>query len=53
MAYGVIAGVFCYLLLNGIPFVLRKISGDRLLPSDYELREEWIMPPGGIAPVWV
>jgi len=53
MAYGVIAGILCYLLLNGIPFVLRKVSGDKLLPLDYELKEKWVIPPGGITPVWV
>jgi len=53
VAYGVIAGVFCHLLLNGIPLVLRKLSRDRLLPTDYEVKEHWAIPPGGIVPIWV
>ena len=53
MAYGIIAGILSFLLLNGIPFVLRKISGGKLLPLHYELKEKWVMPPGGIAPIWV
>jgi AGZA family xanthine/uracil permease-like MFS transporter len=52
IAYGVIAGVLCYLLLNGIPFILRKISRDRLLPMDYEVKE-WAISPGDIVPIWV
>lgn len=53
VAYGVIAGVLCHLLLNGIPFILRKLSRDRLLPMDYEVKEKWATPPGGILPIWV
>ena len=50
MAYGVVGGVLCYLLLNGIPFI---ISRDRILPVDYEFREEWAIPPGSMAPTWL
>ena len=53
IAYGVIAGVLSYLLINGIPYILRKISKDRIVPPDYHLAEEWVVPPGGIVPHWM
>ena len=42
-----------YMLLNGIPLALKKISGGRIVPSDSESAEEWVIPPGGIIPPWV
>jgi len=41
------------MLLNGIPLVLKKITGGRLVPPDYDAAEEWVIPPGGITPIWV
>ncbi|KAL9708878.1 hypothetical protein Ac2012v2_008033 [Leucoagaricus gongylophorus] len=53
IAYGVIAGVISYMMLNGIPFFLRKISKGRIVPHDYESSERWVIPPGSILPLWV
>jgi len=53
IAYGVIAGIFSYILLNGVPWVLRKVTGDRLVPRNYENAEKWVVPPGGLIPVWM
>ncbi|KAH8109093.1 permease family-domain-containing protein [Phellopilus nigrolimitatus] len=53
IAYGVIAGIISYILLNGIPFLLRKLTGDRLVPHLYDLGEQWSVPPGGFAPLWM
>ncbi|KAF8180856.1 purine transporter [Pholiota molesta] len=53
IAYGVIAGILSYMLLNGIPLVLKKISGGRIVPPEYEKAEPWVIPPGGIVPRWV
>jgi AGZA family xanthine/uracil permease-like MFS transporter len=53
IAYGVIAGLISYMILNGVPFILRKISKGRIVPSDYDLAEEWVIPPGGIIPHWI
>jgi len=53
IAYGVITGIISYVILNGIPLGLKKISGGRILPPNYEASEEWIIPPGGIIPVWI
>jgi AGZA family xanthine/uracil permease-like MFS transporter len=53
IAYGVIAGVISYILLNGTAMLLNKISGGRIVPPNYETSEEWVIPPGGIIPYWM
>ena len=53
IAYGVIAGVGSYLLLNVLPFLIRKATGDRIVPPLYDLSEQWRVPPGGFAPLWM
>jgi hypothetical protein len=53
IAYGVIGGIATYLLLNGVPWALRKVSGDRIVPSYYGNAEPWTPPPGGIVPGWM
>lgn len=53
IAYGVIAGIFSYLILNGIPLVIRKLSGDRIVPANYDMSEPWTLPPGSILPPWM
>jgi len=52
IAYGVIAGVLSFILINGTAWVLRKLSGDRIVPPNMEAAEPWVIPPGGIVPVW-
>ena len=41
------------MLLNGIPYLLKKISRGRIVPPDYDLAEEWTVPPGGVIPPWM
>jgi AGZA family xanthine/uracil permease-like MFS transporter len=53
LAYGVIAGVISYMLLNGIPLALKKISDGRIVPHDFENAEKWVIPPGGLTPPWM
>jgi AGZA family xanthine/uracil permease-like MFS transporter len=54
IAYGVIAGILSYALLNGVTFILKKISGGRIVPPNYEEDSEpWVIPPGSILPGWV
>ena len=52
IAYGVIAGIFAYLLLNGIPWAIGKATNYRLMPPTYNQAETWVVPPGGIVPPW-
>ncbi|KAI9461529.1 permease family-domain-containing protein [Russula earlei] len=53
IAYGVIAGIISYVLLNGVPWLLRKVGGDCFTPPNFGDAEEWVVPPGGIIPVWM
>jgi adenine/guanine/hypoxanthine permease len=53
IAYGVIVGVLSYVILNGIPLALRKLSGDRIVPPNFDASEPWVVPPGGIVPIWM
>ncbi|KAF9064752.1 xanthine/uracil permease [Rhodocollybia butyracea] len=53
IAYGLIAGVLSYLAINFIPWAIRKLSNDRIVPPNYDASEEWTMPPGGLIPSWM
>ncbi|KAM6499745.1 Permease family domain containing protein [Amanita muscaria] len=53
IAYGVIAGILSYVLLNGTAFILRKLSGGVIVPSNYADAELWVVPPGSIIPIWI
>ncbi|KAL5522040.1 hypothetical protein ACEPAF_1896 [Sanghuangporus sanghuang] len=53
MAYGVIAGIISYLLLNVPPFLIRKFTNGKITPPHYDVGERWSVPPGGFAPLWM
>jgi AGZA family xanthine/uracil permease-like MFS transporter len=53
IAYGVIAGIVSYALLNSVPWVLRKVSNGKISPPTYDAAEPWAIPPGGITPPWM
>jgi hypothetical protein len=54
IAYGVIAGVLSYVLINGVPLLLKKLSNGRIIPPNYyEDSEEWVIPPGSMIPYWM
>ncbi|KAJ7209568.1 permease family-domain-containing protein [Mycena pura] len=53
IAYGVIAGIVSYFILNGIPWVITRLTGGRIVPPSIEMSEEWSVPPGGLIPVWI
>ena len=53
IAYGVIAGVASYLLLNGGAWIVGKLTCGAIMPPNYDLAERWVVPPGGIVPGWV
>lgn len=50
IAYGVIAGIISYIILNGIPLIIKKLSNGRIVPSEYKYSEKWVVPPGSIVP---
>ncbi|KAJ7472148.1 hypothetical protein FB451DRAFT_1252020, partial [Mycena latifolia] len=53
IAYGVIVGVLSYLLLNGVPWMLTRLSGGRIVPPNIAMPEDWVIPPGGMVPYWM
>ncbi|KAJ7647513.1 xanthine/uracil permease [Roridomyces roridus] len=53
IAYGVIAGIMSYLILNGIPWAISRFTDGRIVPPNIELSEEWTVPPGSILPPWM
>ncbi|KAI0357089.1 hypothetical protein OH77DRAFT_127555 [Trametes cingulata] len=53
IAYGVIAGVFSYVIINGTAWLLMKVTRGRLAPPNLDIAEKWVIPPGGIVPGWI
>jgi len=54
IAYGLIAGIFTYILLNGIPWALEKLSGGRIRPPLKDEAETWTWRiEGGLLPGWI
>ncbi|KAI0681968.1 permease family-domain-containing protein [Cytidiella melzeri] len=53
IAYGVIAGIISYVLINGVAWALRRLTNNRIVPPNYEESEPWVIPPGSIIPAWV
>ncbi|KAI0246038.1 permease family-domain-containing protein [Lactifluus subvellereus] len=46
-------GIGSYILINGVIWLLLKVTGGRMVPSSYANAEPWVIPPGGIVPVWM
>ncbi|KAI0085241.1 permease family-domain-containing protein [Irpex rosettiformis] len=53
IAYGVIAGIISYTLINGIVALIRRVTNNRIVPPSYEDSEPWVIPPGSIVPLWM
>ncbi|KAI0246035.1 permease family-domain-containing protein [Lactifluus subvellereus] len=53
IAYGVIAGLGSYILINGVAWLLLKVTGGRIVPPSYVNAEPLTIPPNGIVPVWM
>ncbi|KAH6994873.1 permease family-domain-containing protein [Ilyonectria destructans] len=53
VAYGLIAGVFVYAVLNGLIGLVVFISGGYLEPREYDLKEYWTWKGSGRAPWFV
>ena len=54
IAYGLIAGIMSYIVLNMTVFVLEKASGGRIKPPEKELKDPWTYKiEGGLLPPWV
>lgn len=54
IAYGLIAGILTYVLLNTVTWVVEKSSGGRWVPENKGLKDPWTYKiPGGVLPAWV
>ncbi|CAI7656406.1 unnamed protein product [Penicillium pancosmium] len=54
IAYGLIAGILSYILLNGTAWLIEKASGGRIVPPNKDESDPWSWKvPGGFLPPWV
>ncbi|KAJ5658663.1 xanthine/uracil permease [Penicillium longicatenatum] len=54
IAYGLIAGILSYILLNTVAWTLEKVSGGRIVPPNKDESDPWSWKlPGGVLPPWV
>ncbi|KAF2261975.1 xanthine/uracil permease family protein-like protein [Lojkania enalia] len=54
IAYGLIAGILSYLLINTVVYIIEKASGGRIVPPNKEEKEPWTWRiPGGFFPPWI
>jgi adenine/guanine/hypoxanthine permease len=53
IAYGLIAGIVSYIVLNTFVWILKVVSSGRLLPPNYEDADPWTWRvEGGLLPPW-
>jgi AGZA family xanthine/uracil permease-like MFS transporter len=53
IAYGLIAGIISYFIINTTIWLVALASGGRLVPADLELKEPWTWKiKGGFFPAW-
>ncbi|KAG6003948.1 hypothetical protein E4U21_001575 [Claviceps maximensis] len=54
IANGLIGSILSYIIINGIVWGIKKISGGRLVPSNMDEQENWTWRmPGGFLPPWL
>lgn len=54
IAYGLIAGIFTYIILNSTVWIIEKASGGRIKPHAKETKDPWTYKiPGGFFPLWM
>lgn len=54
IAYGLIAGIISYIVLNTTALVIEKVSGGRVTPYAKEIKDPWTWRiPGGFFPRWL
>jgi AGZA family xanthine/uracil permease-like MFS transporter len=52
VAYGLIAGLFTYTVLNGLIYITKKLTEGRIQPLDTDAAEYWTYKPGSGTPPW-
>ena len=54
IAYGLIAGICSYMIINTLVYIIEKASGGRIIPPNKAEKEHWTWRiPGGFFPPWV
>ncbi|KAI5803191.1 permease [Geopyxis carbonaria] len=54
IAYGLIAGIITYIILNTLTWIIEKASGGRIVPYAKQLKDPWTWRlSGGILPQWL
>ncbi|KAL9097307.1 MAG: hypothetical protein Q9165_000734 [Trypethelium subeluteriae] len=53
IAYGLIAGLMTYIVLNTLIYVTKLVSGGRIVPEDEDYRDYWTYKPGGTPPWFI
>jgi AGZA family xanthine/uracil permease-like MFS transporter len=53
VAYGLIAGLFTYTVLNGMIYITKLVTRGKIQPPDADLAEYWTYKPGGNPPWFV
>jgi adenine/guanine/hypoxanthine permease len=54
IAYGLIAGIISYIVLNTIVWIVEKITGGRVKPAEKENKDPWTYKiEGGLLPPWL
>jgi AGZA family xanthine/uracil permease-like MFS transporter len=53
VAYGLIAGILTYTVINGLTYITRIVSGGHIVPADEDMREYWTYKPTGTLPWFV
>jgi AGZA family xanthine/uracil permease-like MFS transporter len=54
IAYGLIAGILSYTIINTLVFIVERASGGRLVPANKESKELWTYRvQGGFFPPWI
>jgi AGZA family xanthine/uracil permease-like MFS transporter len=54
IAYGLIAGICSYILINTLVYIIEKVSGGKIVPANKDEKEPWTWRiPGGFLPPWM
>lgn len=54
IAYGLIAGIISYSVINTLVYIVEKASGGRVVPPNKEEKEPWTWRlEGGVLPPWL
>lgn len=54
IAYGLIAGIMSYILINTLVYIVEKASGGRIVPANKADKDPWTWRiPGGFFPPWM